>query len=265
MSSLEALVANGTLSRPAADLLTLDVWAKGSMLISGGPGSGKSTLLGAVLATARDDHNVHLCEELAEVAFQSVAASSEIRGRERYQAIPPGPWGQGGRSLQDLVRLTARTRPDVLAVGEVRGQEPWELARASRAGAGWLTTILASSAEDGLEALVLTALGAGPDITENRIRRTFARSLDLVVHMERHDPHLVRDNVSYRVREIRAVAPVLGNALHTEPIFERNGGPGSPLTWTGQMPATTLLGLRLERLLPEGATLPEVLLGRAGL
>ena len=265
MSSLGALVENGTLSRPAADLLTLDVWAKGSILISGGPGSGKSTLLGAVLAAAREDHNVRLCEELAEVAFQSIPASSEVRGRERYQATPPGPWGQGGRSLQDLVRLTVRTSPDVLAVGEVRGQESWELARASRAGVGWLTTILASSAEDGLQALVRTALSAGPDITENRIRRTFARSLDLVVHMERDDPHLVGDNASYRVREIRAVAPVLGTELRTEPIFERRGGLGSPLTWTGQLPATTLLGQRLERLLPEGTTLRDVLLGRAGL
>ena len=262
MSSLEALVANGTLSRPAADLLTLDVWAKGSMLISGGPGSGKSTLLGAVLATARDDHKVHLCEELAEVAFPAIPSS---RGRQRSGTIPPGPWGQGGCSLKDLVRLTVRTRPDVLALGEVRGQESWELARASRAGAGWITTILANSAEDGLEALVLTALSAGPDITEGRIRRTFARSLDLVVHMERDDSHLVGDNASYRVREIRAVAPVLGNELRTEPVFERKGGSGSPLTWTGQMPATTLLGDRLERLLPEGTTMRDVLLGRAGL
>jgi hypothetical protein len=65
--------------------------------------------------------------------------------------------------------------------------------------------------------------------------------------------------------EIRAVAPVLGNELRTEAVFERKDGSGSPLTWTGQMPATTRLVQRLERLLPKGTTLRDVLLGRAGL
>lgn len=258
-ATLPQLVESDTLNGPASDLLTLDVWAKGSMLICGETGSGKSTLLAAVLAVARENHCVRLCEESIELQFRPTHGG-------RYQGIAPGPDGRGGRSLRDLIKLMLRMRPDIIAVGEVRAEESWELARASRVGAGFLATIHANSAEDGLEALVLTALGAGPNITEDLVRRAFARSIDLVVHMERDDPNLVAEDAAYlhQVTEIRAVVPQIGKEFSSELIFERKDGLGSPLTWTGKLPPTGLVQ-RLERLLPQGTTLRDVLLGRAGL
>jgi hypothetical protein len=98
------------------------------------------------------------------------------------------------------------------------------------------------------------------------VRRAFARSIDLVVHMERDDPNLVAEDAAYlhQVTEIRAVVPQIGKEFSSELIFERKDGLGSPLTWTGKLPPTRLVQ-RLERLLPKGTTLRDVLLGRAAL
>jgi pilus assembly protein CpaF len=253
------LVKNETLTDPAAGLLILDMWAKGSILFGGETGSGKSTVLGAVLREARANHCVRLVEESQELQFEPAFGG-------RLQCVPGGRGTSGADSLADLVKLTLRMKPDVLAVGEVRGSEAWDLARASRVGAGFLATIHANSAEDSLEALVLTALSAGENIVERLIRLTFSRSIHFVVFCERDDPNLLADGEPYlhQVTEIRALVPSIGEAqFSSEPVFLRKGGLGAPLEFTGNMPPTELV-TKLERLLPDGITLHDVLTGQAG-
>lgn len=252
------LVKNETLTDPAAGLLILDMWAKGSILFGGETGSGKSTVLGAVLREARPNHCVRLVEESQELQFEPAFGG-------RLQCVPGGRGTSGADTLADLVKLTLRMKPDVLAVGEVRGAEAWDLARASRVGAGFLATIHANSAEDSLEALVLTALSAGENIVERLIRITFSRSIHFVVFCERDDPNLLAEGDPYlhQVTEIRALVPSIGDGqFSSEPIFLRKGGLGTPLEFTGNMPPTELV-TKLERLLPFGTTLHDVLSGLA--
>lgn len=254
------LVANQTLTDAAAGLLTLDLWAKGSMLFAGETGSGKSTVMGAVVREARPNHRVLLAEEGIELEFQPAFGA-------RIQCVPGGGVGTGADDLADLVKLTLRMKPDIILVGEVRGAEAWDLARASRVGAGFMATIHANSGEDALEALVLTALSAGPNILERLIRITFSRSIHFVVFCERDDPNLLAEDDPYvhQVTEIRALVPTLGDAdaqFSSEPIFLRKGGLGTPLEFTGNMPPTVLVN-KLERLLPPGTTLHDVLTGQS--
>lgn len=132
-------------------------------------------------------------------------------------------------------------------------------------GAGFLATIHANSAEDALEALVLTALGAGENIQEKLIRRTFSRSIDFVVFCERDDPNVGDPDGAYlhQVTEIRAVSPFLldDGAFSSEPIFHRPGGIGTPMEATGRAMPTDLVR-RLERQLPFGITLQDVITGK---
>ncbi len=254
------LVKTDTLTDAAAGLLVLVMWMKGSTLFGGETGSGKSTVLGAILREARPNHCVRLVEESLELQFNPAFGG-------RLQCVPGGPGGSGADTLRDLVKLSLRMKPDVLAVGEVRGEEAWDLARASRIGAGFLATIHANSAEDSLEALVLTALSAGENIIERLIRTTFSRSINLVVFCERDDPNLLNEGDPYlhQVTEIRALFPTIGDkdaSFTSEPVFVRKGGLGTPLEFTGNMPPSPLVN-KLERLLPEGTTLHDVLTGQA--
>lgn len=253
-ADLKSLEVNDTLSPSAAILLGLDVRAKGSILVDGETGSGKSTLMAALLATAHRNHRVMLLEESAELFFDPPHGG-------RLQVEPGVLLAQ---DLAALIRQSLRMRPDIIAVGEVRGPEAWDLGRAMAVGAGCLSTIHANSAPLALEALVHLSLGAGENIKENYIRRTFGQNLHFVVHCERDDPNLVEEGDPYRhqVTEIWAITPLMGDdAFASEPIFVRQGGLGSPMTYTGYAlpPALTA---KLERLLPKGVNLSSVLNGR---
>src|SRR4051812_177863 len=142
-------------------------------------------------------------------------------------------------------------RPDRIVVGEVRGGEAFELTRAINAGCGFLCTVHANSASEALDALANAALMAGENVTEPVVRRVFARSIDVVVHVERG---AIGAASGREVREIVAVAPSLGEGFTCEPLFTR-AAPGRPLEWTGVLPAG--LEARLDRVQPAGARLRE--------
>jgi pilus assembly protein CpaF len=173
-----------------------------------------------------------------------------------YEARPPSLDGTGEITLRDLVKVTLAMRPDLIVVGEVRGSEAFELTRAVNAGCGLACTIHANSASDALDALVNAALMAGENIPERVVRKVFASSIDLVVHLDRDvDPK--GGGIRRQTVEIRALVPSLHDDFTTEPIFlrERLGG---PLEWTGAMPPQRL-ARRLERSVSGHAALAPML------
>jgi Flp pilus assembly CpaF family ATPase len=135
-------------------------------------------------------------------------------------------------------------RPDRIVVGEVRGPEAFELTRASNAGCGFCCTIHANGARQALDALVASALMAGENVTEPVVRKVFASTIDLVIHVDREtgggDGRIRRG-----VREVLAVAPTLTDGFTTQPIFAKTPGE-SRLEWTGALPGEELAA-RIER------------------
>jgi len=253
------LVELDSLSGAAANFMTLVMRLPGSVVISGRPGAGKTTTASAFLSAVHPNHCVRVLEEYPELFLATP------HGR-CYRCKPPDAEGRGAVGLRDLVKFVLGMRADIIVVGEVRSAEAWELTRAARAGAGFLTTLHASSAGDALEALVTASLAA-PEANEAHVRKSFAASIDVVVHVERDDPNLVADGDPYRrqVVEIATMAPQLdGDQFSTDLVFVRKGGLGTPMTWSGDLPATELVE-RLERLLPPRVRLRDVLCGRAGL
>jgi Flp pilus assembly CpaF family ATPase len=152
-------------------------------------------------------------------------------------------------------------RPDLIVVGEVRGAEAFELTRAVNAGCGLTCTIHANSAIDALDALVNAALMAGENIPERVVRKVFASSIDLVIHLER-DIEPENGGIRRKTMEIRALVPSLHEDFSSEPLFRRDRL-GGPLEWTGSLPPPSLLR-RLERALPKEANLTKVMEGAAG-
>lgn len=251
---LDQMVRDDALSAPAALFLRLIVWSKGSVLIGGETGSRKSTLLAALLNAARGNHMIRLVEDQFELLFEPHHGGC-------YQVTG----AKDAENLSDLVRAMLRFIPDIIAVGEVRGKESWDLAAASMVGAGFLATIHSRNAQGSLKRLLTTALMAAGNIPERLVRDTFAGYLDVVVHCERKDTNLLQPGEEYtaQLTEIRTLAPSsVEGQFSTDAIFERKGGVGSgPLAWTGVMPHDDLVA-RLERLLPENVTLHDVLDGR---
>jgi pilus assembly protein CpaF len=247
--TLDSLVSLDSLTPAAADFLGLAMEANASVIVSGPPGAGKTSFLSALISAVPMEHCIRACEEVRELHVPLIHGSY-------YEARPPSLDGSGEISLRDLVKVTLAMRPDLIVVGEVRGAEAFELTRAVNAGCGLACTIHANSAAQALEALVNAALMAGENVPERVVRKVFASSIDLVVHLDRRsDP--AEQKLTRQTMEIRALVPALHNDFSTEPLFVRDQI-GSPLVWTGATPPGGLTE-KLERALPLGRSLANVL------
>jgi pilus assembly protein CpaF len=253
--TLASLVELESMTPAGASFLWAAMQTQSSILVSGPPGAGKTSLLSALLNAAPATHCLRCCEEVRELHVPIVHGSF-------YEARPPGLDGSGEVSLRDLVKVVLAMRPDRIVVGEVRGAEAFELTRAVNAGCGFACTIHANSAADALAALVNAALMAGENVPEAVVRKVFAASIDLVVHLDR-DPAVDGDGGGRRqVMEVRALVPSLHDDFSTEPLFRRERL-GARLEWTGALPPDRL-ARRLEPVL-RAAPLPAVMEGRVSL
>jgi hypothetical protein len=100
---------------------------------------------------------------------------------------------------------------------------------------------------------------AGENIPDRVVRKVFASSIDLVVHLDR-DVDPTGGGIRRQTVDIRALVPSLHDDFSSEPLFHRDRL-GAPLEWTGSLPPSALVR-RLERVLPRGYSLPQLLQGR---
>ena len=257
--TLRELVALDTLSPQAAGLLAAATLTPTGLLITGPPSAGKTSLANAVLRAAPETLRVICCEDTPEIDPEHLMPF-------RWRTRRPGPDGTGGVTLRELVRTALGMRPDLIAVGEVRGAEAYELTRAGNAGCGMLATLHANSARAGLQALMSTAIMAGENVDARQVRVVFTSIVDLVVHLEREplrDRHAGDGPIRRQVTEISAVPPLQGSEsdFAVEPIFARKAL-GEPLRRTGA-PLPEELRERLDRALaPRATTAQRVIEGK---
>ncbi|MBA2261270.1 MAG: CpaF family protein [Solirubrobacterales bacterium] len=249
--SLAALVGSDSLSAPAAGLLWTLMQDRVRIVVGGAPGAGKTHLVDALLGCIPlgADHVVRVNEETPELS-QAVAVGGYTRTTD---------WIDGaGLSLRDLIKADLRFRPGWLVVGEVRGEEAYELLRPLNAGVGLLTTLHANSAADCIDALTVAASMAGQGLDPQLLRALFTRAIDVVVYCE-------HDSGRRQVTEIAWVdAQLRDGHVVVETLF-RADDLGSPLEWTGARPPERVMrrGDRTLARTHPGATLKQVLAGEA--
>jgi pilus assembly protein CpaF len=249
---LRDLVQYDSLSTNAAALLSAAMMTRTGIVVSGIPAAGKTTLVNALIRAVPAAHRVLGCEETREL-------SAPIMHGEYYQTrVATGDTsGDSDVALRDLVKICLGMRPDLLVVGEVRGEEAFELTRAGNAGCGVLCTVHSNSAKEALQALTATAIMAGQNVPERQVRSIFSSVFDFVVHCDREDVQF-KDETSGRIKrqimEIAAVPALQGSDTDftVEPIFVRERF-GAPLRWTGA-PLPEALTHRLDYVLERHGT-----------
>jgi len=208
---LEGLTSNGTLDRPAADLLSRCVAARANLVVSGGTGSGKTTLLNALSREIGPEERIITIEDAAELRLQQDHVI-------RLESRPPNLEGRGEVTIRQLVRNAMRMRPDRIIVGEVRGPEALDMLQALNTGHdGSMTTVHANGPADALRRIETLALMAELGLPHAAVRQQVASALDVVVHVERE-----RDG-SRRVVEVSEVVRVAGQ-VGVRSLFERRAG-----------------------------------------
>lgn len=167
-------------SSSVTDLLVELMLRHANLLVTGATSSGKTTLLAALLATCPRSERCVVIEDTAELDLPD---RHVVRLETRAATLD----GVRAINADELVRAALRLRPDRLVVGEFRGVEALAAVQALNTGHdGSLATCHANSALDGMRRLEGLVMQAAPSWPIDAIRRQVSRSIDAIVHVERH-------------------------------------------------------------------------------
>ncbi|KRF10828.1 CpaF family protein [Paenibacillus sp. Soil787] len=201
------LIAMGSISEEAAEILRVMVESGFNVFIGGGTGSGKTTFLNALSAWIPPHERVITIEDSAELQIQTVPNLVRMETRNANTE------GKGEITIRDLIRSSLRMRPNRIIVGEVRGAEALDMLSAMNTGHdGSLSTGHANTSMDMLSRLETMVL-SGALLPVDVIRKQIASALDVMVHVSR-----IRDRTR-RVTEIHEVLGVKDGEVQLHPLF----------------------------------------------
>jgi pilus assembly protein CpaF len=205
--SLERLVEIGSLRPQIAALLAAAVKGRFSMLISGGTGSGKTTLLNALSNHISPKERLITIEDAAELQLQQPHVG-------RLETRPPTIEGKGEVRQRELVKNALRMRPDRIIVGEVRGDEAFDMLQAMNTGhEGSMTTIHANTPRDALARLEQMVTMAGFSMTQSSIRMHIASAIRLVIQLMR------LSDGTRRLMSVAEITGMEGNVIQMQEIY----------------------------------------------
>ena len=173
------LIRIGTLTEEMAAYLQAAIAGRKNILISGGTGTGKTTLLNILADFIPDEDRLLIIEDTAEIHIRK---PNLVRFEARRQQGPKIP----AVTIRDLLKASLRHRPERTILGEIRGEEAFDLLQALNTGhSGSLSTIHANSAAQALSRLASCVLQSGIELPYKAIKANIADSIHVLVHIER--------------------------------------------------------------------------------
>src|SRR5438270_2422022 len=173
------MIDNQTLTDAMLEVLASMVKGRINILISGGTGAGKTTLLNVLSGFIPESERVVTIEDAAELQLKQEHVI-------RLETRPPNIEGKGAVRQRQLVINSLRMRPDRIVVGEVRGEEAFDMLQAMNTGhEGSLTTVHANSPRDALSRLEHMVSMANLNIPERAVRHQIASAVHAVIQIAR--------------------------------------------------------------------------------
>jgi archaeal flagellar protein FlaI len=177
-----------------------------SSIIVGSTASGKTTLLNSLVSMTKPSSKIVTIEETQEI---------NIHHQNWVPLISRLGYGAGSEkigevSLFDLVRASMRMRPDILIVGEVRGEEAYVLFQAISTGHGGMCTLHADDVESAIQRLTSKPMDVAP------IHIKFLDLMFVVRNTSVTDPETKK---AHRSRRVLAVTEIMDYNKYNR-IFE---------------------------------------------
>jgi pilus assembly protein CpaF len=189
------MIENHTLTEAMLELLSTMVKGRLNLLISGGTGAGKTTLLNVLSGYIPNVERIVTIEDAAELQLKQEHVV-------RLETRAPNIEGKGAVRQRQLVINSLRMRPDRIVVGEVRGEEAFDMLQAMNTGhEGSLTTVHANSPRDALARVENMVSMANLNIPERAVRHQIASAIHAVVQVAR---------LSDGTRKVTSVSEVAG-------------------------------------------------------
>lgn len=155
------------------------VVAKKNIIISGGTGNGKTTFLNLLMQEIATKERVLTIEDTRELSFNlpntvRLLAQKNLNGVDKPL------------STRELLKNTLRMRPDRIIIGEIRGEEAFDLLQAMNTGHdGSMCTIHSNSPAEALSRLENLFLFSGFDVPVRVVRKQISTAVDYVIQLER--------------------------------------------------------------------------------
>jgi pilus assembly protein CpaF len=175
----ETLVELQSISPEMLHLLAAAVRARISILISGGTGAGKTTFLNILSKYIPETERLVTIEDAAELQLQQ---ENVVRLETKAANVE----GQGAVRQRQLLINSLRMRPDRIIVGEVRGDEAFDMLQAMNTGhEGSMTTIHANTARDAISRLESMVAMANINLPDKAVRQQIVSAIAIIVQVSR--------------------------------------------------------------------------------
>ena len=177
--SLERLVGVGAMPACVAEFLAGAIRSRVSTVISGGTGSGKTTLLNALSSAIGHKERLITIEDAAELQLQQPHVV-------RLETRPPNIEGKGEIRQRELVKNALRMRPDRVILGEVRGEEAFDMLQAMNTGhEGSMATIHANNPREAVTRLEQMVAMSSMRLPAEAVRGQIASAVGMIVQVMR--------------------------------------------------------------------------------
>jgi pilus assembly protein CpaF len=244
--TLQRLIDSRSMASAMNTLLVAAVKGRMSIVISGGTGSGKTTMLNALSSQISNKERLITIEDAAELQLQQTHVC-------RMETKPPTLDGKNELRQRELLKNALRMRPDRIIVGEVRGEEAFDMLQAMNTGhEGSMCTVHANSPRDAISRLEQMIGMAGLPMTQMSIRGQIASAIDLIVQVQRlHDG-------SRRVTSISELTGMENDVIQMQEIMAfKKTGVDAENRVTGNFLATGIRPRFLETIAEVGLSVPD--------
>src|SRR5713226_9577876 len=242
----EQMVELKSISPEMLQVLAAAVRARISILISGGTGAGKTTFLNMLSRYIPETERLITIEDAAELQLQQ-------ENVVRLETRPPNVEGQGAVRQRQLLVNSLRMRPDRIIIGEVRGEEAFDMLQAMNTGhEGSMTTIHANTPRDAMSRLESMVAMSNLNLPEKTVRQQIASAIGIVVQISR------MSDGSRRVINISEITGMDENVISMQDIFtfEKKGiGPNGRVV--GRFQPSRIRPKFLERIRVSGILLAQ--------
>jgi pilus assembly protein CpaF len=202
------MIENHSLTEAMLEVLSAMVKGRLNILISGGTGAGKTTLLNVLSGYIPNSDRIVTIEDAAELQLKQEHVV-------RLETRPPNIEGKGSVRQRQLVINSLRMRPDRIVVGEVRGEEAFDMLQAMNTGhEGSLTTVHANSPRDALARIENMVSMANLNIPERAVRHQIASAVHAVVQIAR------LSDGTRKVITVSEITGMDGDLIAMQDIFE---------------------------------------------
>jgi pilus assembly protein CpaF len=203
----EQMLELKSISPEMLQVLAAAVRARISILISGGTGAGKTTFLNMLSRYIPETERLVTIEDAAELQLHQ-------ENLVRLETRPPNVEGNGAVRQRQLLINSLRMRPDRIIIGEVRGEEAFDMLQAMNTGhEGSMTTIHANTCRDALSRLESMVAMANINLPDRAVRQQITSAIAIVVQVSR------MSDGSRRVINIAEITGMDENVISMQDIF----------------------------------------------